>query len=98
MAVFLPIYRCTGVDTSGMIVPLGGSNQVVLDTDGMAYNVEHPGMELEEFDGKDIGRQLIKLNNSLYDPSIDPNYRAAPAYCFISGEAALFQDLWTIKI
>lgn len=77
MAVFLPIYRCTGVDTSGMIVPLGGSNQVVLDTDGMAYNVEHPGMELEEFDGKDIGRQLIKLNNSLYDPSIDPNYRAA---------------------
>lgn len=77
MAVFLPIYRCTGVDTSGMIVPLGGSNQVVLDTGGMAYQIEHPGIQLEEFDGRGIGRQLIELNNSLYDPSIDPNYRAA---------------------
>jgi hypothetical protein len=82
-ARFLEIRRCAGVDQTavppGMVVPFGGTNQVVLETSGMEMKVasNHPGIVLEEFDGKDIGRQLIDLNNALYQPGVDPLFREA---------------------
>lgn len=37
----------------------------------------NPGIMLEEFDGRDVGRQLIDINNSLYQPGVDPLLRDA---------------------
>ena len=82
-ARFFEIRRCAGVDETampaGMVVPFGGTNQVVLETSGMKMEVasNHDGIKLEEFDGKDIVRQLVDLNNALYQPDVDKLFREA---------------------
>jgi hypothetical protein len=71
-ARFFEIKRCAGVDETsqpaGMMVPFGGTNQIVLETSGMDMHVtsNHPGIVVREFDGSGISTQLIDLNNSLY--------------------------------
>jgi hypothetical protein len=102
-AYFLEIWRCAGVDhratPPGMMVPFGGSNQIVLETSGMELTVKsnHVGIVLEEFDGKGISTQLQDLNVALYQPDIDPLFREAfmpvayglykPRYFRIHGKA-----------
>jgi hypothetical protein len=82
-ARFFEIKRCAGVDETsqpaGMMVPFGGTNQVVLETSGMDMDVtsNHPGIVVKEFDGSGIGSQLIDLNNSLYQPDVDPLFKEA---------------------
>lgn len=82
-AQFLEIRRCAGVDQAatpaGMVVPFGGSNHVVLETNGMAMKVrsKHRSIVVEEFDGKDIARQLKDLNNQLYQEGVDPLVKEA---------------------
>jgi hypothetical protein len=71
-----------------MIVPFRGSNQVVLETSGMDLHVAPigPGIELEEFDGEDISRKLIEINNALYHPDVDSQLKEAflppPTHCY----------------
>ena len=62
-----------------MMVPFGGTNQVVLETSGMDMKVKsnHDGIILEEFDGKGISTQLQDLNVALYQPGVDPLFREA---------------------
>jgi hypothetical protein len=102
-ARFFEIRRCAGVDETaepaGMVVPFGDINQVVLETSGMDMKVasNNPGIVLEEYDGKDIGRQLVDLNNALYQPDVDKLFREAflptslylykPRYFRIHGKA-----------
>lgn len=81
-ASFREIFRCAGVDQkvpAGMVVPFGGTNQVVLETGGMEIKVRsnNSGIVVEEFDGKNIVRQQIALNNALYQPDVDPLFREA---------------------
>jgi hypothetical protein len=82
-ARFFEIRRCAGVDETavpaGMVVPLRGTNQFVLETSGMEMKVtsSHRGIAIEEFDGKDVQRQLIELNNALYQPGVDPLLKEA---------------------
>jgi hypothetical protein len=81
-ANFYEIFRCVGVDQNanppGIIVPFRGSNQVVLETSGMDLHVPPiPGILLEEFDGKDISRKLIEINNALYQPDVDSQFKEA---------------------
>jgi hypothetical protein len=81
-ANFSEIFRCVGVDQNakppGIIVPFRGSNQVVLETSGMDLHVPPiPGIGLEEFDGKDISRKLIEINNALYQPDVDSQFKEA---------------------
>jgi hypothetical protein len=100
---FFEIRRCAGVDETavpaGMMVPFGGSNQVVLETSGMEMDVKssHQGIVVEEFDGKGISSQLIDLNNALYQPGVDKLFKEAfmptalylhkPRYFRIHGKA-----------
>ena len=114
-ARFYEIRRCAGVDETavpaGMVVPLRGTNEVVLETSGMELKVaikgNHPGIKLEEFDGKGIGRQLIDLNNALYQPGVDPLFKEAflptalylykPRYFRIHGKAPIASPGAVIK-
>ena len=102
-AVFLEIRRCAGVDhdatPAGMMVPFGGTNQIVLETSGIQMDVKsnHKGVVVEEFDGKGISTQLQDLNVALYQPDVDPLFREAfmpvayalftPRYFRIHGKA-----------
>jgi hypothetical protein len=102
-ARFFEIVRCTGVDETaapaGMMVPFHGSNEVVLETSGMDMHVasNHPGIVLQEFDGAGINRKLVDLNNSLYQPGVDPLFKEShlptalylykPRYFRIHGKA-----------
>jgi hypothetical protein len=64
-----------------MMVPFGSFNQVILETSGMDMNVYVAANDRrivpEEFDGKGISSQLIDVNNSLYQPGVDPLLKEA---------------------
>lgn len=82
-AKFLEIRRCAGVDQdsapAGMMVPFRGSNTVVLETNGINMHVgtEHTGIKVEEFDGKNIARELAELEEALKKPGVDSLFREA---------------------
>lgn len=104
-ARFMEIRRCAGVDQAatpaGMVVPLRGSNYVVLETSGLELKVgtRHGGIVVNEIDGRNFTRELIELNNSLYQPGVDPLFREShlptalglykPRYFRIDGKAAI---------
>ena len=84
MIRFWELFRCIGVDDEaqpfpGMVVPFGGSNIVVLDTEGKDLRVasDHQGITIEEFDGTALRRQLIEKNIELSQLDVDPLYREA---------------------
>jgi hypothetical protein len=84
MIRFWELTRCAGVDEEnkpfpGMVVPLPGSNIVVLDTDGKELQVgtHHKGIQIEEFDATDLRKKLIETNIALSQPGVDRQYKEA---------------------
>src|SRR4030095_5719011 len=84
MIRFWELVRCVGVDEDaqpfpGMVVPFGGSNIVVLDTDGKDLKVgtDHQGIAIEEFDATELRKKLIDKNIELSQVGVDPLYREA---------------------
>jgi hypothetical protein len=81
-ARFLEILRCNGVDQSvsptGVVVPAGGENQVVLETDGMDLQFQPGVIVLQEFEGLELSRQLLQgVQAALNEPGVDPQQKAA---------------------
>jgi hypothetical protein len=84
VARFFEVWRCSGVDhdalpSPGMVVPVGGSNLVVLASAGIDLDVfpTGNGITLEKVDGSEIIRALIKKNNALMQPRVDSQLRDA---------------------
>jgi hypothetical protein len=82
-ARFLEILRCNGVDQDatpfpGMIVPLKGENQVVLETGGMSLAVQNSTINLQEFDGRELTTRLLQnVQSALSEPATDPQQKHA---------------------
>ena len=80
---FQEILRCNGVDQDatphpGMIVPLGGENQVLLETFGMDVAVQPSGLKVMEFDGRELTAEMLKsIQTALSKPDVDPQQRDA---------------------
>lgn len=80
---FQEILRCNGVDQDatphpGMIVPLGGENQVLLETFGMDVAVQPSGLKVMEFDGRELTTEMLKgIQTALSKPDVDPQQRDA---------------------
>ena len=82
-----------------MMVPFGGTNEIVLETGGLDMDVtsNHQGIVVKEFDGAGINKKLVDLNNSLYQPGVDPLFKEShlptalyldkPRYFRIHGKA-----------
>lgn len=91
-ARFHEITRCAGVDEGskppGMIVPLGGTNVVMIETSGMDLEVKpaNGAIRLEKFDGRDIARLIRDRNNELMQPGVDDQVREA----YRPGHGALY--------
>jgi hypothetical protein len=62
-----------------MVVPLGGSNLVLLETNGKPVEVRssHRAVRVEEIDGTDIRRKLIDTNIAVNQPDVDSLYKEA---------------------
>jgi hypothetical protein len=83
VAGFREILRCNGVDQNAtphpaMVVPLGGENQVVLETSGMDLVVQHSALNIQEFDGRELSLQLLRgVQDALSRPDVDPQQKDA---------------------
>jgi hypothetical protein len=82
MIRFWELERCAGVDEDykpfpGMVVPFGGSNVVVLDTNGTDLKVaaKHRGVEIEEFDATELTKKLAEKKTELSKPAVDTQLR-----------------------
>lgn len=80
-ARFLEILRCYGVDETGepptMIVPLGGENQIVLETGCMNLEFKDPPLRIQEYDGSLAASMLEDVRKALSKPGADPQQREA---------------------
>jgi hypothetical protein len=80
---FRELLRCSGVDEEatppGIMVPLGGSNVVLLDTDGADVEVgaRSRAIRVKEIDGAEIRKKLIETNIAVNQPGIDSAFRDA---------------------
>jgi hypothetical protein len=82
MIRFRELLRCVGVDeeASGVVVPIGGTNLVLLDTEGgkpLEVISTHPAIEVKEIDGTAIRSKLIDSNIEVQQPDVDPQLTAA---------------------
>jgi hypothetical protein len=81
---FWELQRCVGVDedaqpSPAMLVPFGGSNLVLLETDGKTpvhLKTTNGSIKWEELDGDEIRRKLIDTNIALSQPGVDPQFKA----------------------
>ena len=102
-ARFLEILRCHGVDETetpypGMIVPLGGENQVVLETSGMNLDVQKPSLDVYEYDGQELTTRMLKdLQDALSRPDVDLQERDAYLPSIAWQKPRFFRVLGTIK-
>jgi hypothetical protein len=70
-----------------MVVPSGGSNVVMLETNGVDCDVKpaNGAIRLEKFDGRDTIRRIRDWNNELMQPGVDAQVREA----FLPAQGAL---------
>ena len=102
-ARFLEILRCNGVDQTAaphpaMVVPFGGENQVVLETSGMDLELQNSALKLQEFDGQELTRQLLRgVQSALVQPDVDPQQRDAFMPTMVWDKPRFFRVMGTIK-
>lgn len=102
-ARFLEILRCRGVDESaaphpGMIVPFNGENQVLLETSGMALDIRHSTLKLQEFEGRELMTELLRgVKEELSKPGVDPQQKDAFMPDLAWNQPRFFRILGTVK-
>jgi hypothetical protein len=105
MIRFRELLRCVGVDeeASGMVVPVGGTNLVLLDTAGgkeLSVISNHPAVEVGEIDGTAIRRKLIDTNIEVQQPDVDPQFTAEmlPTSMFWYDKPRFFEIRGTVPV
>ena len=94
---FQEVFRRSGIDERrsppGMVVPFGGANIVALIDPGRKLKVDPNAhaLEIKEIDGAEIRKRLMQVSDTLSEPDVDKQLRAASLPAIFNGDTRFFE-------